>query len=569
MEIRQVVEPLLKWWKLILVACALSVASSYWVVKQQPPIYQTKSAVVIGRAVYELNPSGGDLGLASQLAVYYADIAEREVVREKTMQALNLTWLPEYIAAVVPNSQIIEIKVTDTDPYRAQIVANELANQLVLQSPSNPDLQEQKRQAFISGQLLLLEDQIQQTLDEISAKESELGSLNSAREITLAQAEITTLRQKLTTLQTNYSTMLSGSTGRASNSLSILEPADLPRKPIGPNRMMFILISVLIALLISGAAAYLIEYLDDTIRTPEDINRLLNRPVIGYIAEIEGDGNKGTIAGDEPSSLIAESFRALKVNLEYPDIPTASNMLLIASISQTEGKSVIATNLALSLALGGKRVILVDADLRRPSLHQYLGLQNEHGMIDVLKEELPLDQVLSPTEYKNLTALTAGPVAPNPTDYLGSEMMDRLLAELTRRWDFVLVDGPPILVMDTSILAAKVKPVLVVVGYGRTRKSQAVLAIKQLDRVGAEIAGVVLNRIPHSNRQYYKVYHYNYGHQDGADKARTLTLGRFSIPLSFNLQKPGFLSRPGRATSNGGSHTVEQNPSGESEQLKT
>jgi len=564
MEIRQVVEPLLKWWKLILVACVLSAVSSFLVVKQQPPIYQTKSAVVIGRAVHEPNPSGGELGLAGQLATYYADIAEREIVRAKTMAALNLKWLPQYTAAVVPNSQIIEISVTDTDPVRAQIVANELANQLVLQSPSNPDLQEQKRQDFISGQLLLLEEQIQQTLDEISTKESELGNLNSAREITQAQTDLNTLRQKLTTLQTNYATMLNSSTGRASNSLSILEPAELPVKPIGPNRMMFILVSIAIALLISGAAAYLIEYLDDTIKTPEDVNRLVKKPVIGYIAEIEGDGNKGSFVNDKPSSLIAESFRALKVNLEYPHSPMTSNMLLVASMSQTEGKSVVAANLAISMSSSGKRVILIDADLRRPSLHQYLNLQNEHGFIDVLNESLPLDQALSSTEYENLQALTAGSLVPNPTDYLNSKKMDLLLAELTRRWDFVLVDGPPILVTDTSVLASKVNSVLVVIGYGKTRKSQAAFAMKQLDRIGAEIVGVVLNRIPRSNQKYYKIYHYDYGLSDGTDKSGVLSIGRFNIPLNFNFPKLGFLSR---ASPNGTAHASEQNPSSESEQL--
>ncbi|MCC7129258.1 MAG: hypothetical protein B6D39_02445 [Anaerolineae bacterium UTCFX2] len=566
MEIRQVVEPLLKWWKLILVACLLSAVSSFIVVKQQPPIYQTKSAVVIGRAVYEPNPSGGELGLANQLAAYYADIAEREVVRANTMQALNLTWLPEYTAAVVPNSQIIEISVTDTDPARAQIVANELANQLVLQSPSNPDLQEQKRQEFIAGQLLLLEEQIQQTLDEISTKESELGSLNSAREITQAQTDLSILRQKLTTLQTNYATMLNSSTGRASNSLSILEPAELPVKPIGPNRMMFILVSIVIALLISGAAAYLIEYLDDTIKTPEDVNRVMKKPVIGYIAEIEGDGNKGSFVHDQPASLIAESFRALRVNLEYPHVPASSNMLLVVSMSQTEGKSVIAANLAVSMASGGKRVVLVDADLRRPSLHQYLNLQNERGLIDVLNGSLPLDQAISPTEYENLQVLAAGPLVPNPTDFLNSKKMDQLLGELSRRWDCVLVDGPPILVTDTSVLASKVNSALIVIGYGKTRKSQAVLAVKQLDRIGAEIVGVVLNRIPRSNQKYYKIYHYDYGLPDKTANSGGLSIRRFKIPLSFNLPKPGFLSR---AASNGTAQAAKQNPSSESEQINT
>ncbi len=543
MEIRQVLDPLFKWWKLILVACLLAAISSFVVVAQQPPIYQTRAALVIGRAVYELNPSGGEIGLASQLASYYADIAMREVVRDATMKALHLTWLPEYTALVVPNSQIIEITVTDADPLRAQVVANELANQLIKQSPSNPDLQEQKRQDFIAGQLTLLETQIAETIDEISQKEAELGSLNSAREISQAQADLTTLRQKLTTLQSNYATLLNSSTGRASNSLSLLEPAALPLKPIGPNRLMFVLVSMTIALVISGGAAYLIEYLDDTLQTPETINRLLKYPVIGYISEMDDEMAKGTVVLERPASLVAEAFRALKINLEYPNTNVGLKCLLIASVSKTEGKSVVASNLALSMALSGKKVILVDADLRRPSLHKYLELPNEVGLSNVLQGEVTLDQAVLQTHTQCFQVLTAGSTVFNPVDYLDSEKMDQLLRELSNRWDFVVVDGPPILVTDTSVLASKVETLLIVVGYGQTRKSQAVLAMKQLERVGANIVGVVLNKIPQSNQDYYKLYHYDYGLDDSHSPKKVLRIGKYKIPLDFKLQKPNFLKK--------------------------
>jgi len=538
MEIRQVLDPLIKWWKLILVACALAAVSSFIVVAQQPPVYQTRAALVIGRAVYELNPSGGEINLASQLASYYADIAMREVVRDATMKALNLTWLPEYSALVVPNSQIIEISVTDTDPLRAQVVANELANQLIQQSPSNPDLQEQKRQDFIAEQLSLLETQIAETIDEIALKEAELGSLNSAREISQAQADLTTLRQKLTTLQSNYATLLNSSTGRASNSLSLLEPAALPMRPIGPNRLMFVLVSMAIALVISGGAAYLIEYLDDTLQTPETVNRLLKHPVIGYISEMDEDMNKGTVVLDRPASLVAEAFRALKVNLEYPNTNVGTKCLLVASVSKTEGKSVVASNLALSMALSGKKVILVDADLRRPSLHKYLDLPNEIGLSDVLQGKATLDQAVIQAHTESLHVLTAGSTIFNPVDYLDSEKMDQLLNELSDRWEFIVVDGPPILVTDTSVLATKVETVLIVVGYGQTRKTQAILAMKQLERVNATILGVVLNKIPQSNQEYYRLYHYDYGMEDSHRHKKVLQIGKFKIPLEWSRQKP-------------------------------
>lgn len=541
MEIRQYLEPLFKWWKLIFVACLLAGISSFLVVSRQAPIYQTRASVVIGTAVYEPNPSGGEIGLAQQLASYYANIATREVVRNATMEALGLQWLPEYISMAVPNSQIIEISVTDTDPYRAQAVANELANQLIKQSPSNPDLREQQRQEFISGQLVLLETQIKDTQDEIAQKEEEMGGLNSARQISNAQADIAALQNKLTTLQSNYSSMLSTSLGRASNSMNLLESATLPTRPIGPNRGSVILMSIAIALLISAGAAYLIEYLDDTMETPEEINRALKVPVIGFIPEIDKEVDKASIVLDQPKSLAAESFRALKVSLDLSQTSTPFKSLLIGSVSKTEGKSMISSNLALSQAMGGKKVILLDADLRRPSLHTYLKLPNEKGLSTLLLSQGAIEECIQRMPVENLTVVTAGEPVANPSDLIGSDKMKEILAELSEMADVVIVDGPPILVSDATLLSTEVDEVLIVIGYGLTRKSEAIVALKQLHNVGAKITGGVLNRIPRNNRNYYRLYHYDYGMPD--ETRRTLKLGKLTIPLG-NKQAAKDKSKP-------------------------
>jgi len=529
MAIKQYFEPLIKWWKLILAACLLAGISSYLVVSRQPPIYQTRASLVIGRAVYEPNPTGGEIGLAQQLAAYYANIASRDVIRAATMEALGLQWLPDYVSQALPNSQIIEISVTDTDPYRAQAVANELANQLIKQSPSNPDLQEQQRQEFIRGQLELLETQIKDTQEEIATKENELGSMNSARQIADAQGELTTLRQKLTTLQSNYATMLSSSLGRASNSMNLLEAARLPTHPVGPNRATVILLSIAIAFLISAGAAYLIEYLDDTLETPEEINRALKLPVIGFIPEIDKEVDKASIVMEKPKSLVAEAFRALKVSLDLAQANAPIKSILVGSVSKTEGKSMIASNLALTLAISGKKVILLDADLRRPSLHTYLKLPNEKGLSTLLSGQGTLQECMNPMPVENLTVITAGETSGYTGDLIGSQRMREVLSDLSAQADLLIVDGPPILVTDSTILSTEVDNVLIVVGYGLTRKSEAIVALKRLESAGAKVAGVVLNRIPRSNKGYYKLYHYDYGM--AADTSRSIRLGKLTIPL--------------------------------------
>jgi succinoglycan biosynthesis transport protein ExoP len=533
MEIKQYLEPLFKWWKLIFIACLLAGISSYLVVSRQPPNYETRASIVIGRAVYEPNPSGGDIGLAQQLAAYYANIAQRELVRKATMNALGLGWLPSYTSEAVPNSQIIEITVSDTDPYRAQAVANELANQLINQSPSNPDVKEQQRQEFIRQQLELLETQIKDTQVEIAKQENELGGLNSARQIADAQANISALRQKLTTLQSNYAIFLSSSLGRATNSLSLLEKAALPNRPIGPKPGTVILMSVAIAFLISAGAAYLIEYLDDSLETPEEINRVLKLPVIGFIPEIKKDIHKATIVAEKPRSIETESFRALKVSLDFKQADVPARSFLVASVSKTEGKSMIASNLALTYAMSGKKVFLLDADLRRPTLHTNLELPNEKGLSTLLlNPEMPIQDCVQSISVENLSVITAGSYVTNPGDLISSHKMKDILSELSESADYLIVDGPPVLVTDSTILSTAVDDVLIVVGYGLTRRSEAIVALKRLESVGAKIAGVVLNRIPRNNRAYHRLYHYDYGIP--AEDTRSIKLGKFRIPLGIN-----------------------------------
>ena len=142
MEIKAYITPLLKYWWLLALATVVAMISSFIVTSQQPPVYQARTTMVIGRAVYEANPNSADFYLNQQLASFYADLANREPIRNATMSNLGIEWLPEFIVRPLPNSQLIEIAVTDTSPIRAQAVANELANQLILQTPGNPDQQD-------------------------------------------------------------------------------------------------------------------------------------------------------------------------------------------------------------------------------------------------------------------------------------------------------------------------------------------------------------------------------------------------------------------------------------------
>ncbi len=201
MELKHYLKPVLKWWWLLAVSAVITAGLSYFVISREPPLYQSTSTLMIGSAFNNPNPSGSELFLGQQLAQTYSDIAKRQPVKDKTMAVLGLDWLPSYFARPVPNSQLMEITVRDTSPERAQAVANELANQLILQSPTAPRPEQQEREAFIEDQLSSLQANIKQTEAEILEKGAELEAAFSAREIADLKTEINGLQSKLRTLQ--------------------------------------------------------------------------------------------------------------------------------------------------------------------------------------------------------------------------------------------------------------------------------------------------------------------------------------------------------------------------------
>lgn len=567
MELKAYFAPVLKYWWLLVLAGMVSSVSSFLVVRQQAPIFQTRTTLVVGRAVYEANPTSNDLWLNQQLAAYYADVAQRAPVRNATMEALGLEWLPNYFARPIPNSQFIEIAVTDSVPIRAQAVANELANQLILQSPTSPQNREQDQQSFVNRQLSNLEIEITKTEEEIVKKEDELTNLISAREIANAQGEVKSLRDKLSSLQSNYASLLANTDRGAVNTLTVIEPAVLPVFPIGPNKNMTVILSTVIAMGIAVGAAYLLEFVDDTLKSPEEITRLLNLPVIGYLTEMGKGQNEAAYVAKKPRSIVAEAFRALRVNLDFVGVDEPLKTILVTSSGVSEGKTSVATNLAIVMAQAGKKVILLDADLRRPNVHRSLELPNTKGLSDVFRGNVELQELPLAWTESNLSVITAGSIPPNPTDLLGSKRMDAILDQLAQEVDMVVIDGPPLLVSDAAVLAAKVNGVLLVIRHGYTRKGAIKAALEQLHRTGARVVGIALNRLPRTSEGYYGRYHYYnsyYGPGDEGDEGSTLAARNGKVRL------PGFLKRtrasvpdtkkidqPGKESSIAGKHPAE------------
>jgi uncharacterized protein involved in exopolysaccharide biosynthesis len=233
MEFKEIFLPLIRWWWLLIIATAIAAASSYWVTIDEPLYYQSQGTLMIGRTIDNPNPTSIQFSLEEQLAVSYANIANREPLQNATKEALGLEWLPEYSVTAVPNTQLIEIAVVDTDPIRAQNVAQEIANQLILRSPTSENQEDLERQAFINQQLDTLQNNITKTQDQIEDLTFQISEFNSAREITDAEKEISFLKTELNSLQRNYADLLAQTEKGAINTLTIIERPNVPTNPIG------------------------------------------------------------------------------------------------------------------------------------------------------------------------------------------------------------------------------------------------------------------------------------------------------------------------------------------------
>ncbi|WP_423224675.1 polysaccharide biosynthesis tyrosine autokinase [Candidatus Amarolinea aalborgensis] len=512
MELKEYILPLRKWWWLIVAATLVATLSSLIATSRQAPIYQTRTTIMVGRAIENPNPNGSDFWLMQQLAGTYADIAKRAPVQDATKAALGLTWLPDYTVRVVPNTQLVEISVVDTSPPRARAVAGELANQLILQTPMQSGSEMDQRQAFIKTQLDDLEVKIKDTQAEIAKKQTDLGNLFSARQIADTQTQIAGLQTKLATLQANYAALLSNTQQGAINTISVIEAAALPVSPIGPNKPATILLAAVIGFILAAGAAFLLEYLDDSLKNPDDVEKNLGLTTLGAIpvmAETATQGELAVIASSH--SIASEAFRVLRTNLRFAGVDRPLKAVLITSPSPSEGKSLTAANLGAALAQAGERVILVDTDLHRPRLHRLFGLRNNRGVTSALLEEHPdLDGLLQETTVPGLQVLTSGPLPPNASELLGSARMRELLVALGSQADILLLDSPPATALaDAAVLATQTDGVLLILDSGVTRREAARRAMEALRRVNARVVGAILNRLPTSGGGYYYYYYYH------------------------------------------------------------
>ena len=302
------------------------------------------------------------------------------------------------------------------------------------------------------------------------------------------------------------------SSNSRSNNVRVIDHAEIPKSPLAPTGRRTWLLSFGVGLILAVGVAYGLDYMNDTIKTPEDVTRRLKLPFLGLVPSVRGDKHPMLASTQVPHDF-GEAFRALRTSLISKYSSEGTKIVLVTSAQPLEGKTTTAANIAMALAYGGSRVLLVDADMRRPGLHRPLRLNNERGLSQVLTGQARVRDVIQRTVDPNLLAITAGKVPPNPSELLASERMKTLLTNLSHGpFDWIVIDTPPVLaVTDAVILAPAVSGVIIVIGAEMTRRRLAERAIETIMQARPKYAAVVLNKVDFARNKYY--YSRYYGHQ--------------------------------------------------------
>lgn len=299
---------------------------------------------------------------------------------------------------------------------------------------------------------------------------------------------------------------------RAPIKASVSDHASLPTSPVSPNPLGNVGLGILLGLLLGFGLAVLRELLDTSVKTAEDVDEVAHAPVLGTIAFDSAASRRPLVTDLDTHAPRIEAFRVLRTNMQFIDVDAKNRVYVVSSSVPTEGKTTTATNLAITLAQAGERVLLLEGDLRRPKMADNLGLEAAVGLTTVLLGRIGVHEATQhPLAAPELSVLTSGGLPPNPSELLQSNAMVELLHELRNDYDVIIIDAPPLLpVTDAALLAARSDGALLVVRHSKTTRDQLSHTIGRLDAVGAKTLGVVLNMIP--RRRTDDDYGYGYGY---------------------------------------------------------
>ncbi|TNF98650.1 MAG: polysaccharide biosynthesis tyrosine autokinase [Gammaproteobacteria bacterium] len=320
--------------------------------------------------------------------------------------------------------------------------------------------------------------------------------------------------------------------GTNNNNIYVVDAGEIPGSPYTPNLEKNLMIALMLGLMGGIGLAFLFEYLDDTVKSSEDLEQLTELPVVGVVPEVDieqfENDKISLLTHSDPTSAIAEAYRSFRTALTFSSAGGHPKILHVSSAGSSEGKTTTAISTAVTFVQAGARVLLLDCDLRSPSLHKEFSVANEIGLTNFLTGEFKLGEIAQKSHVKNLWLLLAGPIPPNPAELLSSGKMVELLDIAGNNYDVVIIDSPPLLgLADALVLSSLATATVLVVDAGVTRKGVLEGALKRLRGINSNIIGTVLTKYGQGRSRYSYDYHYNYryyGTEDDEDTASTKQL---------------------------------------------
>ena len=526
-EIRQYLSLVFEWgWLLILMTVLAGVVAYSWSVRLNP-IYQASAKILINQAPATRSADYASVMTSQRLTQTYAQIITTKRVLETVIDDLDLTYSSETLRKAIQvepviDTQLIQVYLEDENPEIAVDTLNHLVDVFIEQNRSMQEGRFSESKNNLSNQLEQIGTQMREANQELDQLENQAEDQAERARI---EASIAEYRQVYSSLLLSFEQVRLAEV-QSTSSLIPVERAVVPTSPIRPRILLNTIAASLAGLILGIGIAYIIQALDDSIKSADDIHKHLGLPVLGFVARYE-EGMK-LITATEPRSPIAEAFRSLRTNLQFASVDHPIRTILVTSPSPSDGKSTIAANLSTVIAQGGFKVTLLDGDLRRPNIHKVLGIANRLGLSTLfVQPDLEITDILQESKIEGLSVLTAGEIPPNPSELLGSEKFISILENIKERTDIVVIDSPPVMaVTDSAVLAPRVDGVLLVIKPGTTNLAASKQAVEQLNHVGANILGVVLNELEVS-RARSKYYHYNgyyyayhYYDQENGSKSR-------------------------------------------------
>jgi non-specific protein-tyrosine kinase len=511
--------------KWIVVACVVvAVAAALGVSSLQDPIYVAETEVRVEpratSAVFEQDTSSApSLERAIQTEIR---VIEGEHVRERVREDVGLDDQPPNAeASSVEGTDVVVVEVRSGDPD----VAARLADQYV---QAYIDTRRDDAIASLGSAEAELQRKVTELQEQIDAIDTQAAAAAEADRAQVT-ASLSAQRQTLVSQQAAFKSRLDQlqvDSALTTGGASVIQSASVPSGAVAPTPAQAALLAAVIGLLLGLGGAFLLDYLDDSLRAVEDLERLTDRPVLATVP-ISTPPDARPIALSAPHDVAAETYRGLRTNVQFLSLDTPLRVLQVTSSLPGEGKTTTVTNLAVVLADAGNRVVIVDADLRRPRVHEVFGVPPVPG----LTEALLGDDVTGLVHHtRSADVLTAGSVPPNPSEMLSSPRLALLLRDLVEHYDYVLVDSAPVLpVADSIALAAAVDGVLVVTQANRTSKRTLTETLARLARVNTTVIGIVLNRARRGRDVQGYGYGYGYGYGAAAGPSSAAEPGRPAI----------------------------------------